>query len=164
MYSAVCFKAIVCLTHFLRWVVKGVSMGVFWLLMIVIFAAAEIFTYQLVSVWFAGGAVGALIAYIAGGNLTVQWIVFVVVSIVFLAASRPLARKLKRKTPERTNADGLVGKTARITERVDNINGSGQAVIGGIAWTVRSADGETIEPEEQVVIEKIEGVKLIVRK
>lgn len=138
--------------------------GIFWLALILVFAAVEAVTYQLVSIWFAGGAIGALIAYICGGDTLTQWIVFVAVSAVLLAVSRPLVKKIRKREPEKMNADSLIGKTAQITERVDNIKGNGQAIVNGMTWTVRSADGEIIEPEEQVVIEKIEGVKLIVKK
>lgn len=139
-------------------------MGIFWLVLVIAFAVIEAVTYQLVSIWFAGGAVAALIAHICGGSQMVQWVVFVAVSAVLMAVSRPLVKKLRKKEPEKMNADRLIGKIAHVTAAADRTTGNGQAVVNGMTWTVRSADGAEIAIGDDVVIEKIEGVKLIVRK
>lgn len=138
-------------------------MGIAWISAAVFFGLLEAATAQLVSIWFAGGAVCSLIAYLAGGNITVQCITFVAVSAILLLCTRPLAKKLTKNSPQRTNADSLIGKTAVMTKPADGLTG-GEAKIDGKYWTVCSADGEPIESGSTVTVEKIEGVKLIVKK
>ena len=60
--------------------------------------------------------------------------------------------------------EGLIGKEARVTEKIDNRQGTGEAVVNGQFWAARSADDEIIEPETMTVIEEVRGVRLIVRK
>ena len=135
-----------------------------WLAVILLAAVIEMATVQLVSVWFAAGALTALIACLADAPLIVQVLVFGVVSAAALAAMRPLAvRKLAvRKT--RTNADRYLGKIALVTVEIDNTVGTGQANVLGSIWTARSADGSVIPAGRRVVVESIDGVKLIVRE
>ncbi len=135
-----------------------------WLAVILLAAVIEMATVQLVSVWFAAGALAALIACLADAPLIVQVLVFGVVSAAALAAMRPLAvRKLAvRKT--RTNADRYLGKIALVTVEIDNTVGTGQANVLGSIWTARSADGSVIPAGRRVVVESIDGVKLIVRE
>ena len=90
-----------------------------WLIAIVVFIVAEAATVALVSVWFIGGAVCALVAAILGAGLGVQLAVFLVVSAALLAFACPAARKKWAKKPERMNTDRLVGETAMVTEPID---------------------------------------------
>ena len=59
----------------------------------------------------------------------VQFLVFLVVSILFLAATRPWARKYVNAKMQRTNADSLIGENIRISERVSNMDQTGMAVV-----------------------------------
>lgn len=140
------------------------DMSVIWIAAIIIFAILELVTYQIVSVWFAIGAVGGLIAYLLGYEFNTQMVVFLVVSIIMLCALRPLSVKHLKPTGLKTNVDNLIGKDILITEKVDNVNGSGKGSVNGMTWTVRSADGSEIEENTKATIEKIEGVKLIVSR
>ena len=95
----------------------------------------------------------------------VQFLVFLVVSILLLAATRPWARKYVNAKMQRTNADSLIGENIRISERVSNMDQTGMAVVHGQEWTVRTRnDNEIIEPGEEAKILAISGVKLIVEK
>ena len=133
-----------------------------WLIAIVVFIAAEAATVALVSVWFIGGAVCALIAAILGAGLGVQLAVFLVVSAALLAFACPAARKKWAKKPERMNADRLVGETATVTEPIDACADTGVRV-SGVLWTAKCATGERIEKGRHVTIERVEGAKLYVR-
>lgn len=137
-------------------------MNIIWAALVVVFLAVEALTAGLASLWFAVGALAALIAGLFGGALWLQIALFIVVSAVTLVLTRPLAKKFINSRTKRTNADRVIGQTARITERIDNIAGTGAASVGGRVWTARSAGGEVIEEGAFVTIRSIEGVKLIV--
>ena len=138
-------------------------MGYVWFIGIIVFAILEAVTFQFVSIWFAGGALGALIAYLLGAGLTVQIWVFALVSAVLLVLSRPLVKKMRRRK-EPTNADRLIGQKALLTEEVNNDLCTGKLSINDVVWSVKSEDGQPIEKGTMVTIKEIRGVKLIVAK
>lgn len=135
-----------------------------WLGAAVLFGAVEAATAGLVSVWFAVGAVGAFFAALAHLSVTVQLVAFAVVSAVALAATRPLVARIGKNQHIPTNLDQVIGKTASVTEDIDNDAPSGTVYVDGKTWTARSADGETIPAGSQVEIQRMEGVKLFVKK
>lgn len=135
----------------------------FWAIMLVAFIVIEAITAQLVTIWFAVGALASLIAQMLGAEVWLQWVVFVAVSAVVLAATRPLVKKFTKTKAQPTNADRCIGQTAVVTEKIDNIAGKGAVRVGGIMWTARSETGDVIEENKEVTVTKIDGVKLIVR-
>ena len=137
---------------------------VLWLIALIVFAVGEAITVGLTSVWFAVGALGALIAAGFGAALWLQFATFLVVSILALTATRPLARKMLDKTIVPTNADRVLHHTAKVTETIDNENTTGAVYIDGKTWTARSEDGDVIARGSMVTIVRMEGVKLFVRK
>lgn len=139
------------------------AMLIFWIVLLVVLIVIEAVTAQLVTIWFAAGAAAALVAELCGLEQWLQWIIFIAVSAVALIATRPLVRKITQKTVQPTNADRCIGQIAVVTEDIINIEGKGQVYVNGITWTARSADGSEIKKDERVTVEKIEGVKLIVR-
>lgn len=138
--------------------------SILWFLAIVAFIVIEAGTYQLVSIWLAGGALAGLITALLGGSWNLQLIMFIVFSVLLIICTRPLVKKLLNNKIERTNADSLVGKTAVVIDKVDNINATGQAKVNGIIWTARAVDDSIIEKDTVVTIDSIQGVKLIVKK
>ncbi len=132
-----------------------------WLIISILLFIIEAATVNLFTIWFGLGAICAMIVALAGGNLIWQILVFAVVSVVLLAFTRPLAKKLIKKTP--TNSDSLIGKIAVVTQRVDNLEFTGEVKIDGKFWTARSVDDSVIEQGETVEITEISGVKLIVK-
>lgn len=135
-----------------------------WIGLIVVTAAVEAATVQLVTVWFAVGGVAGLIAYAAGLEIWLQILIFALVSAVALAVTRPLMKKFTNGRKMPTNADRYIGEKAVVTEKIENDLSKGAVKIGGLEWTARSVDSETAEVGEQVTVEAIEGAKLIVRK
>ena len=133
-----------------------------WLVLLLIFAASEAATVGLTSIWFAAGALAALIAALLGGALWIQITLFLAVTLLCLAAVRPLAKKHLNSRVERTNADRAIGQEALVTEAIDNLNGKGAVVVFGVAWTARSEDGTPIAEGTTVTVNRIEGVKLFV--
>ena len=95
---------------------------------------------------------------------TMWLLLFVVVSAVALAATRPLVKKLSAGRITPTNADRVLGQTAKVTETIDNDDSTGAVYADGKTWTARSADGQTIPAGAQVEIERMEGVKLFVKR
>ena len=139
-------------------------MGYAWLALTVMFGVLEAVTVQIVSIWFAGGAVCALIAYALGAETGVQIAVFVIASALFLALTRPFVKKLTKGKKVATNADSLIGQTAVVTKKTDELGLAGEAKVAGSVWTICSDDGMPIAEKERVTVEKIEGVKLIVKR
>ncbi|MCQ2463281.1 MAG: NfeD family protein [Clostridia bacterium] len=135
-----------------------------WIALAVIFAVAEAVTVQLVTVWFAVGAVGAVVANILGASPIVQTAVFVALSVLTLIISRPFVKKFTKTKIQPTNADMLIGETAVVTQSIDNLRGEGTVTVRGIVWTARSSDNSPVDEGEMVTVVKIEGAKLIVKK
>ena len=106
-------------------------MGIAWLIAIIAFIIIETVTVQFVSIWFAGGALCALIAELLGANVMGQWIVFVVASAIILVLTRPLVKKLSKKDLAITGTDMLIGKTAVMTKDTDNLGDLGEAKADG---------------------------------
>ena len=138
--------------------------AVVWLCLLIVFALVEAATVGLVSVWFAVGALAALIATFFTANIWVQIGIFLVVSAVALAVIRPLTKRYFTPKKEATNADRAIGKEAVVTETIDNLKGQGAVSLAGQTWTARSETPEHVLPEgSTVTVLRIEGVKLIVR-
>ena len=143
----------------------SLSMTQVWLIAVALFLLIEFATTALTTIWFAGGALIALICSLLGGPVWLQCALFVVGSAVLLFLTRPLAVRLLKKDAVRTNADSLIGKEAVVTERIDNLRSTGAVQIAGQVWTARSVNPEhIIEKDEIVMVRSIEGVKLIVGK
>lgn len=140
------------------------SMTTFWIIAMVVFLVIEAVTVGIVSVWFAIGALFAMVTAMLGANLWVQITVFLVVSAIALYFTRPLVKKFVNNKIEPTNADMLIGKECRVVETIDNLSGTGAVYVDGKTWTARTVDEEIIPEGQLVKAERIEGVKLIVSK
>lgn len=139
--------------------------ALYWLIISAVLIVTEIMTLGLTTIWFAAGAFVAAVSAYIGITIIGQLLLFIVVSVILLALTRPLAIKYLNDKTVRTNADSLIGEIAIVTEDIDNIAGKGAAKIQGEEWTARSTEDETmIEKGEKVKILKISGVKLIVSK
>lgn len=133
-----------------------------WLGALVVFAIVEASTVTLVSIWFVGGSLAALITALAGGPLWLQVALFLVVSVLLLLCLRPMLKKFHQPKKIQTNAPANIGKLAIVTERIDNLHGQGTVKLSGLVWTARSTNGKSIEAGAVVRVTEIEGVKLFV--
>lgn len=133
-----------------------------WLILLVLFLLVEASTVGLVSIWFAAGALLALLSALFGLPLIVQIIVFFVFSGVCLLLMRPLVRKYLRPRISPTNVDAVIGKEGIVTKQINNLTAEGTVRINSMDWSARSAAGETIAPGTRVRVERIEGVKVFV--
>ncbi len=137
---------------------------IIWFGLVAVLLLIEALTVGLTTIWFAAGALAAAVASLLGAGELLQWILFFVISLVLMIFTRPWAVEHLNKKVERTNVDSLIGENAVILEEVDNLKGTGKAKVHGLEWTVRTEkDGEKIEKGMVVTIEKVQGVKLIVK-
>lgn len=135
------------------------------LFVLVVFVLVELMTVGLTSIWFAAGSFVAFIIALLGGNVVVQGIVFILVSVVLLALTKPWAGKYINSRTVKTNVDSLVGERAVLTEDADSMKQTGKAVVNGQEWTVRPQDEtQVIRKGELIEVVKISGVKLIVKR
>ena len=138
---------------------------ILWIVILVATLAIEAMTMGLTSIWFSGGALAALIIELLNGGIYLQIMVFLIISLVLLFYTRPIAVKYFNQKREKTNLDSLIGKTAVVTTRIHNIQETGQLMIDGKEWTARSHDPSiSFEKGVLVKIVDIKGVKLIVEK
>ena len=133
-----------------------------WLALMVVFLAAEASTVGLVSLWFAAGALTALLTALAGGPAWLQTVLFIAVSAGLLLALRPLVKKYLSPKLTATNVDSVVGSTGIVTAAIDNVTAAGQVKLGAMEWTARSTSGQPIPVGTRVKVDRIEGVKAYV--
>lgn len=139
--------------------------AIVWLAVAIVLLVVEIITLGLTTIWFAGGALVACIAAALQADFLVQMILFLVVSVVLLFFTRPVAMRYMNKSRTKTNSESLVGKEAVVLHEINNLKASGQVQLNGIEWTARAESMEdVIEKGAIVCIKKIEGVKLIVTR
>lgn len=135
---------------------------ILWLIILIGCMIAEIATVGLTTIWFAGGAVAAMISYAAGGSIILQIVLFFVVSIVLLLFTRPFAVKYINKNRYKSNYEGNIGKRVRVLQEVNNFKETGKVLVDGMEWSARMEDSSVIlYPEAEAVITQVQGVKVI---
>lgn len=138
-------------------------MAIVWIALIIVFAVVEIITVGLTSIWFAGGALVALLGYALGLSEIWQFIIFVVVSLALLLFTRPWALKYVKPHLTKTNYEQAIDDNVCLTETVDNLKGTGTAVYKGQEWTARAyEDGKIFEAGTIVKVKEIRGVTMYV--
>ena len=141
------------------------GMTAVWVVLMVGFLVVEGIAPGLVSIWFALGALAALISALLGAQIWLQAVWFVVISVAALVLTRPLAKKYVNSRAQATNADMLIGQECIVTETIDKLHGTGAVSVAGKIWTARTDEPETIiEKGSVAVVERIEGVKLMVEE
>ena len=139
------------------------NMTFVWLIAMVALLVVEAIVPGLVSIWFAAGALLALLLSLIGVDLWLQFTCFLVVSLSLLALTRPLAKKYVNASTTPTNADRLIGADCVVTEEIDNLRGTGAVSVDGKVWSARMETPDGKAPKGAVVKAlRIEGVRLIV--
>ena len=143
----------------------SMNMTAVWLVAMIVLLVVEGMAPGLVSIWFALGALAAMISAMLKAPLWLQIVWFVAVSALSLLLTRPLAKKYVNAHTTATNADMAIGRDCVVTEEIDNIRGTGAVTVGGKIWTARMAspDGKAAKGETLRVL-RIDGVKLIVEE
>lgn len=140
------------------------TMMIFWAVLFVLLVIAEFASMQLVSIWFAVGALGAFFAAMAGLEFIGQLSIFVLASLLLLVMTRPLLKKLTVKTVVPMNADKEIGSSAVIIEEVNAAVGTGRVRLNGVDWMAVSDDGAVLPVNTVVTVQQVQGAKLIVRR
>ena len=143
----------------------NVSLPIIWLIITVVMSVIELMTMGLVTIWFAAGAVVALLLSLIGAPMWLQIAAFLVVSVVVLILVRPIAMTHFNNRLKKTNIDALVGRKLIAKTDIDNLKGIGKVDMDGSTWLAASTDDNvTIHAGEEVVITKVVGAKLIVER
>ena len=133
-----------------------------WFGALVIFLVIESQTVSVVSMWFAAGALTAMITALCGGQLWLQVVLFLVVSVVLLALLRPIVRRFFTPKLTKTNVDSIIGNVGPVVEDIDNVQAGGRVKLGGMEWSARSTNGQPIPKDTLVRVDRIEGNKVFV--
>lgn len=142
--------------------ISSTALTVIWIVLLVLFLILEAATVQLVSAWFALGALCALLANLCGAGVIWQIVLFLIVSAICLIATRPLVKKMTATKIQKTNADRCIGAEAVVLEEINNLKSTGLVKAMGNTWTARAEDGSVIPKDAVVIVRKMDGVKLIV--
>ncbi len=137
-----------------------------WLSLFVVFLITEGASNALITIWFAAGALIAVILAFFHVNLTIQIVVFFVVSIVLLISTRPIVKKYFEKNKEqlKTNVNSMIGKKAIVTKQIKE-HEFGEVKVDGQIWSAISEnEKQEIDVDENVIVASVSGVKLIVKK
>ena len=135
-----------------------------WLIIFIVLLVIEIITMGLTTIWFAGGALMALLMALIGFGLPAQIGVFLVVSVALLILTRPIAVKYFNTERQKTNAESLIGQQAVVLEDVDTLRAAGLVEVNGQEWSAKTDEPNGFIPKDSIVsVEGIQGVKLIVK-
>ena len=133
-----------------------------WFGALIAFLVIEGMTVSVVCLWFAAGALAAMITALCAGPVWLQVVLFLVVSVVLLAALRPIVRKYFTPKLAKTNVDSVIGSVGPVVENIDNIQSTGRVKLGGMEWAARSTNGQPIAKDALVRVDRVEGVKVFV--
>ena len=133
-----------------------------WLALMIIFLLLEAGTVSMVTIWFAVGALAAMVASLFGAELWLQAVLFAAISVALLLALRPLARKFFTPRLSKTNVDAVVGEEGLVTATIDNTHAAGQVKLGHMEWSARSSSGEILEVGTRIKVDRVAGVKVFV--
>ena len=143
---------------------------IFWIILGAILVIAEIFTTGFVLLWFGIGALAAGLAGLVGiHSITLQFLIFAVVSIALTAASRTIFvnyfSREKSGGDLKSGFEGLPGKMGTVVSSSRGALHEGAVKVFGSTWTAYPADGEEpLEAGDRVVVERIQGASIYVRR
>jgi membrane protein implicated in regulation of membrane protease activity len=135
---------------------------IFWIAVIVIASIIEAASVQLLTIWFAVGAVAALVAGVFEASFQVQFLIFIIVSVVLLVLTRPIVKKFMKSNPKISSLNSSIGKIGKVVDEINAENSSGRVIVGDVNWNATSKDGSVIPVDSKVKVESEDGTTLIV--
>ena len=130
-----------------------------WLIVLAVLLIIEAITVGLTTIWFAGGALIAAVLSWMGMGIAVQWGAFLLISLVLLIFTRPLAVRYMNRGMTKTNVDSLIGEKAVVIQEINNLAQTGQVRINDIEWMARTVSDEELIPAHTIVeIEAVRGI------
>lgn len=136
-------------------------MVIFWLFAFVFFTLVELITVNLVSIWFAVGSLGAMLCSFFVDSFVICLLVFALVSLIVLLITKPMIKKFKANKMIPTNLDRVIGKKAEVIKKITP-DDYGEVKVLGAVWTATGK--KTFDVGDKVLVEAIDGVKLIVKE
>lgn len=136
---------------------------VLWGILVVTAIIVEVSTVTLTSIWFAIAAAIALLLAIFEIQPIWQILSFIIISAVLLLATRPIAKKLNEKDVIRTNADKVISMIGVVTKAIP-AGEIGEVKVNMETWRAISLDNSTIEIGEQVIVNSLNGNKILVSR
>ncbi len=135
-----------------------------WLVLAVVLGILEVSTAQLVSIWFVIAAVITSICAATFLSTSIFWqiVVFVIASALCLVFTRPLVKKIRKFDKAKTNSDRYIGKVGIVTTDIDWQTATGQVEVDGARWSAKSDHDSIIKAGTSVIVENIQGVRLVV--
>lgn len=137
---------------------------IFWAIFFVSAIIIESYSTQLISIWFALGALCSFVLSLFQPDFLIQFIVFVVVSFVCLLLTRPFIKKFTIKNNQPTNVDMIINSCGIVIETIDNLKDNGRIKVGDLSWKAKSLNNDIIQLNEEICVKKIEGVTAYVIK
>lgn len=137
--------------------------SIIWFGLIVVLLIAEILIAGFSTIWFAGGALASFFLSLFQVPVFMQIIFFLQISFILLYATRPMVKKIQSKPYVRTNYEAIIGQFGKVISEINNDTQTGLVNVAGQEWSARSIEENIIEEGSKVIVEKIVGVKLIVR-
>lgn len=134
-----------------------------WLIAAGIFLIIEIFTVGFFVFWFSIGSLITMIVSFFTSNVIIQASVFIISSCALIFATKPLYNKVTKKDSIPTNVYSIIGKKAIVVEKIDWTTGTGQVKVNGEVWSAKSNEQASIPEGSEVMIESVDGVKLLVK-
>ena len=138
-------------------------MTIIWSVVIALALITEIFTFELVSIWFACGGIVALILELCGVGLVWQLVVFFIISIIAIILTRPLFKRILAKAEGNTNLDVIVGEKYKVFSAI-TVDTKGTVKINGVVWNAEEVDGEPCEVGDDVSVVEFKGTTVRVKK
>lgn len=138
--------------------------SIYWLLILAVLILIEIIALNLITIWFAAGALLAFVTSLLYDNLVLELILFLAASLALLYFIRPLILRYFNPKKAKTSYQGVIGKDGLVNTTIDNIGRTGKVTVDGQEWSAISFEGSIIEEGSKVKIHAISGVKLIVSK
>lgn len=139
-----------------------IPMPLVWLAVAIILGIIEAVTVTLISIWFAIGALAAIIPAYFNVPIWGQILVFLAVSAISFAFTKKFFKDIVKVKKQPTNSDSLIGTDGIVTAEINNLEGSGKVFVSGLTWSAKSVDGKIIPEGAVVTVEKIEGASLFV--
>ena len=137
--------------------------AIIWFVLLLMFLVVEAACpIHLVSIWFAAGALVAMIASYFGAAVWLQVLLFLLVSCALVAMLWPFIKKFLNPKLAKTNVDAIIGSEGYVTAEIDNVAATGQVKLGAMEWSARSTSGKVIPKGSLVRVDRIEGVKAFV--
>ena len=134
-----------------------------WIAVLVAAVVVEALTNDFVAIWFFPASLVSMVLSLFDTSAWLQLLLFLVIGLVLVVATRPLCRKFLSVRGEKTNVDAVIGKACIVTEEICNIEERGEVRLGGLCWSARAVDGRVIAVGELVTVQEVQGVKLIVK-